>query len=65
MFLSQELIEKCKATNTSQEGLEKLIEYYISSLGWSIEQANKYGLSLFDDGTIDEIKIITSKDTSV
>lgn len=65
MLLSQELIEMCKATNTSQEGLEKLVEYYIHSLGWSIEQANKYALSLFDDGTIDGIKIINSKDTSV
>lgn len=61
MVLSKELLETCKKTKTSVEGMEKLVEYYIKSLGWSEEKANEYALTLFDNGTIDQIKVIGGK----
>lgn len=63
MALSKELLETCKKTKTSVEGMEKLVEYYIKSLGWSEEKANDYALTLFDNGTIDQIKVIGGKKT--
>ena len=63
MALSKELLETCKKTKTSVEGMEKLVEYYIKSLGWSEEKANEYALTLFENGTIDQIKVIGGKKT--
>lgn len=53
-----ELITK---TDTSFEGINLLIDYYIKSLGWSKEQAVEYAIGLFEDGTIDSIKVINGK----
>lgn len=63
MALSKKLLETCKKTKTSVEGMEKLVEYYIKSLGWSEKKANEYALTLFDNGTIDQIKVIGGKKT--
>lgn len=54
----KKLYEMCEKTQTSKTGMEKLVEYYISSLGWSEEEACKYALGLFKDGTITQIKLI-------
>lgn len=54
----KKLYEMCEKTETSKTGMEKLVEYYINSLGWSEDQACEYALGLFHDGTITKIKLI-------
>jgi len=34
------------------------VNYYINSLGWSEEEAIKYTIGLFHNGTIEQIKLI-------
>lgn len=63
MALSKELLETCERTKTSVEGMGKLVEYYIKSLGWSERKANEYALTLFKNGTVDRIKVIGGKKT--
>ena len=48
----------CDKTSTSRTGMDYLVNYYIKSLGWNEEEACKYALSLFHDGTITQIKLI-------
>lgn len=59
--LELKLNELIKRTDTSSKGIELLIDYYIKSLGWSKEQAVEYAIGLFENGTIDSIKVITGK----
>ena len=59
--LELRLNELIKKTDTSFEGINLLIDYYIKSLGWSKEQAVEYAIRLFEDGTIDSIKVINGK----
>lgn len=59
--LELRLNELIKKTDTSFEGINLLIDYYIKSLGWSKEQAVEYAIGLFEDGTIDAIKVINGK----
>ena len=54
----KQLYEMCDKTSTSRTGMDYLVNYYIKSLGWSEEEACKYALSLFHDGTITKIKLI-------
>lgn len=54
----KQLYEMCDKTNTSRSGMDYLVNYYIASLSWSEEEACKYALSLFRDGTITQIKLI-------
>ena len=54
----KQLYEMCDKTSTSITGMDYLVNYYIKSLGWSEEEACKYALSLFHDGTITQIKLI-------
>lgn len=54
----KQLYEMCDKTNTSRTGMDHLVNYYIKSLCWSEEEACKYALSLFHDGTITQIKLI-------
>ena len=54
----EDLKEICKQTNTSFSGIEKLIEYYEKSLHWSKDEAIAYAISLFNNGTIDQIKVL-------
>lgn len=58
MTLKEKLDAKCKETNTSVQGINFLLEYYRSSLGWDEDRAIDYVLELFDNGTIEAIKII-------
>ncbi len=60
--LKQQLFKLCEEHKTSTEGINYLIKYYINSLGWTEEEAIKYAIKLFDNGTIDEIKIIGGND---
>lgn len=59
--LELRLNELIKKTDTSFEGINLLIDYYIKSLGCSKEQAVEYAIGLFEDGTIDSIKVINGK----
>lgn len=54
----KKLYEMCEKTETSKSGMDKLVDYYINSLGWSEDQACEYALGLFHDGTITKIKLI-------
>lgn len=56
--MTKELKDLCEKTQTSVEGMEKLIDYYIHSLGWSEQQACDYAATLFKNGTIEKIKFI-------
>lgn len=58
MTLREKLEAKCKETNTSISGINCLLEYYQKSLGWSEEKAIAYTLELFENGTIDSIKVL-------
>lgn len=60
--LKEKLLKLCEQHKTSTEGTNYLINYYINSLGWTEEEAIKYTIKLFDNGTIDEIKIIGGTD---
>ena len=59
--LELKLNELIKRTDTSSKDIELLIDYYIKSLGWSKEQAVEYAIGLFENGTIDSIKVINGK----
>ena len=54
----KQLYEMCDKTSTRRTGMDHLVNYYIKSLDWSEEEACKYALSLFHDGTITQIKLI-------
>ena len=56
--LREKLYKICEETETSKEGMEKLVDYYIKSLGWSEEKAVNYAISLFHKGTIRKIKFL-------
>ncbi len=49
-------------TNTSRKGIDFLVNYYIQSLGWSEDDSLRYAIKLFEDGVIDEIKVINGKE---
>lgn len=53
----RELLYKiCDETNTRKSGMDYLVNYYINSLGWTEEEAIKYAIELFKNGTIQQIK---------
>lgn len=54
----KKLYEMCDKTNTRKSGIDFLVNYYIESLHWGEEEACKYALSLFKNGTIQNIKLI-------
>lgn len=64
--LKEKLLKLCEQHKTSTEVINYLINYYINyyinSLGWTEEEVIKYTIKLFDNGTIDEIKIIGGTD---
>jgi hypothetical protein len=45
-------------SKTNEEGYKKLIDYYMQSLKWSEQKAIKYCIGLFNNGTINEIKMV-------
>ncbi|HHV14396.1 MAG TPA: hypothetical protein GXX66_01970 [Acholeplasmataceae bacterium] len=60
--LKAKLYKLVDDTNTSRKGIDYLVNYYIHSLGWSEDEAIKYAIKLFEDGVIDEIKVINGKE---
>ena len=60
--LKTKLYELVEKTKTSKAGIDYLVNYYITSLGWSENEALRYTIRLFEDGVIDEIKIINGEE---
>ncbi len=56
--LREKLYKICDEAKTSRSGMDFLVDYYINSLGWSEERAVEYAISLFHNGTIQQIKFI-------
>lgn len=56
--LKAELDRICEETKTSRKGIRCLVDYYIESLGWTESEAVGYIIGLFEDGTIEKIKVI-------
>ena len=42
---------------TKRSGIDCLVNYYITTLGWSEVKAIKYTIDLFHSGTIKQIKM--------
>ena len=61
----EDLKEICEQTNTSFSGIEKLIEYYEKSLHWSKDEAIAYAIGLFNNGTIDQIKVLSQDEKEI
>lgn len=59
--LKQKLDQLIRVNDVNKEDIEFLIDYYIRSLGWSYEKAVEYTIELFENGTIDEVKVIGGK----
>ena len=57
-----ELEKLCKEKNVNIKGIEILLEYYQKNFQWSEEEAEEYAISLFKDGTIDDIIVLGKKD---
>lgn len=53
-----ELYKLCEETNTSKDGMNYLVNYYIKNLHWSESKAVEYAIGLFKNGTINAIKVI-------
>ena len=53
--LKKQLILLIESRGQTIKNYESLLKYYQTQLGWSEEQALKYVISLFDNGTMDEI----------
>ena len=56
------LHELCEKKNIRIEGMNHFVEYYMKSLGWSESQSCKYATDLIEDGTIDDILVLGSKE---
>lgn len=53
--LRKQLMLLIESRGQTIKNYESLLKYYQTQLGWSEEQALKYVISLFDNGTMDEI----------
>ena len=53
--LKKQLMLLIESRGQTIKNYESLLKYYQTQLGWSEEQALKYVISLFDNGTMDEI----------
>lgn len=61
MRLNDTLKELCAETGAREAGVERLLDYYIEDCGWSEDSAVEYVCELFENGTIDIIMSISSK----
>lgn len=57
-LLQRKVYDLCKEHKTDTTGIDFLIKYYIDQLKWTPRQAYNYAIGLFNNGTIDEIKVI-------
>lgn len=54
----EELMKHCEATQTSKEGVLRLLRYYTDELGWGMQASVDYVAELFENGTIQAIKAL-------
>ena len=52
------LAAMCEKTGASEEGIRKLVDYYIKGCGWTEDRAVEYVYELFENGTIAAIMTI-------
>ena len=53
--LKEQLLKLIESRGQTIKNYESLLKYYQTQLGWSEEQALRYVISMFDNGTMDEI----------
>ena len=53
--LRKQLILLIESRGQTIKNYESLLKYYQTQLGWSEEQALKYVISMFDNGTMEKI----------
>ena len=53
--LKEQLLKLIESRGQTMKNYESLLKYYQTSLGWLEEEAIKYVIGLFDNGTMDEI----------
>lgn len=51
-------MKRCEETQTSKEGILRLLRYYTDTLGWGMQASVDYVAELFEDGTIQAIKAL-------
>lgn len=56
--LKNELADECLKSGTSIKGIEYLVNYYMESLDWSEQESLKYAIGLFQNGTIEQIRML-------
>lgn len=61
MMLNDTLKKLCAESGAREAEVEKLLDYYIESCGWSEDSAVEYVHELFENGTIDAIMEINEK----
>ena len=52
----EELMKHCEETQTSKDGILRLLRYYTDELGWGMQASVDYVAELFENGTIQQIK---------
>lgn len=57
-----ELEKLCKDKNVNIKGIEFLLKCYQKNFQWIEEEAEDYAISLFKNGTIDDIIVLNKKD---
>lgn len=55
--LRKKLAAICERTRTRLSGIEVLLKYYTETCGWTEEEALNHTIGLFENGTIDQIKL--------
>lgn len=53
------LFKTCEKCETSLTGMNILVDYYMESLKWSEKASVDYAISLFHNGTIRQIKMLS------
>ena len=55
--LRKKLEAICERTKTDLTGIKALLKYYTDTCGWTEEEALNHTIELFENGTIDQIKL--------
>ena len=55
--LRKKLEAICESTETRLSGIEFLLKYYTDTCGWTEKEALNHTIGLFENGTIDQIKL--------
>lgn len=54
----EQVMQYCEDTQTSKDGILRLLRYYTETLGWGMQASLDYVAELFENGTIQQIKEI-------